>query len=80
MAEQVFEEDIEKAHELAASILGPNGRIVHPLVKGVVPNARVTTKEHGILWYGDLERRDVSQKVPSLGIRLGVPVFIEQED
>jgi hypothetical protein len=79
MAERVYEDDIEAAHTLAEKILGSHGRIVYPLVKGDIPNARVLTKNHGTIWYGDLEMRDVSQRIPSLSIRLGVPVFVEQE-
>lgn len=78
MAEQIFEDDIEAAHMLAEKILGPNGNIVYPLTN--YPNVRITSNKHGILWYGDLDDRQIDG-LSMLSTKLGnVELSIETEN
>jgi hypothetical protein len=74
----VYEEDIEAAHKLAERLLGPNGNIEYPTPRQ--PNIRVTSAQHGILWYGDLGKRQMDGLV-DLSIKLGdIELTIESED
>jgi hypothetical protein len=59
----VFEEDIEAATRTARRILGAPGRMLYRPAsrQDVVPNAVIMTKEHGRLWYGDLEVQDADK-------------------
>lgn len=64
----VFEEDIEKAVDIAVKVLGPQGRLVYG---GAVDyNCIVSTKEHGTLWYGDLEQKTAQEKIQRLSKNL----------
>lgn len=52
-AKVVYEEDIETAVEKAVGVFGPQGRLLYG--GKIIYNAKVSTKEHGVIWYGDLE-------------------------
>ena len=65
----VYEEDIEEAVHLCATILGKQGRMVHPM-SGNLTNVILSTEAHGKLWYGDLLANEV-HKVHEIQVRLG---------
>jgi hypothetical protein len=77
MSKIVYEEDIEAAHALAESILGPNGNVIYPPTKHTVFDAKVQSDEHGTLWYGDLNEGSESlPKLNDLSAKLGVEVWV----
>lgn len=72
MSFTVFEEDVSHACELARKYFGPVGNIIYPS-KNALVNYKLETKEHGKIWYGDIEK-SVLQTLTALEAELGTEV------
>ena len=71
----IYEEDTEKAFETCVAILGPVGRMIYPS-SPILCDARIYTKEHGYLWYGDIAKEDINFTTHQLTQALGCAVEI----
>lgn len=73
----VYEEDIENAVTKAVGIFGPQGRMLYG--EAISYNVKISTNQHGVVWYGDLENPLEGNHFDRLETALGVAVFTEQE-
>lgn len=71
----IYEEDTERAFDICIAILGPVGRMIYPASTALC-DARIYTKEHGNLWYGDIAKEDLNFMTHHLSQALGCDVEI----
>ena len=70
-------EDVQPAVNAAVKMFGPQGRM--DTGKNVFYNASVFTKEYGKLWYGDISKDGVGEKLKMLSATINMNVSLVDE-
>jgi hypothetical protein len=68
------EEDIQPAVDVATQIFGPVGTMMTN--ENAALNVSIATRELGKLWYGDVQRSELSAKASELNKKIGKAVYI----
>lgn len=73
-----FEEDVEAIVATAQKLLGPVGRMLHPVTPNTVVNCAVSSPRLGKVWYGDLDMIAQADALNKLKVAMkGVMVFTQ---
>jgi len=70
-------EDIQPAVNAAVKMFGPQGRM--DTGKNVFYNVSVFTKEYGKLWYGDISKDGIGEKLKMLSTTINMNVSLVDE-
>ena len=71
-------EDIQPAVNAAVKMFGPQGRM--DTGKNVFYNVSVFTKEYGKLWYGDISKDGIGEKLKMLSATINMNVSLVDEN
>ena len=70
-------EDVQPAVNAAVKMFGPQGRM--DTGKNVFYNVAVFTKEYGKLWYGDISKDGIQEKLKMLSTSISMNVSLVDE-
>ena len=70
-------EDVQPAVNAAVKMFGPQGRM--DTGKNVLYNVSVFTKEYGKLWYGDISKDSIGEKIKMLSTTINMNVSLVDE-
>lgn len=70
-------EDIQPAVNAAVKMFGPQGRM--DTGKNVFYNVSVFTREYGKLWYGDISKDGIGEKIKMLSATINMNVSLVDE-
>jgi hypothetical protein len=71
-------EDVQPAVNAAVKMFGPQGRM--STGKNVFYNVAVFTREYGKLWYGDISKDGISEKLKMLSASINMNVSLVDEN
>ena len=67
-------EDIQPAVKVVAEVFGKVGNM--ETGKNVLYNVSIFSRQYGKLWYGDLINEGISEKLSTLGTKLGMSLSV----
>jgi len=70
-------EDVQPAVNAAVKMFGPQGRM--ETGKNVLYNAYIFTREFGKLWYGDISKDGIGEKLKMLSATINMNVSLVDE-